>query len=206
LFKPAANATRRLTCWITGNANEVILRSLDAIGASRARPCPRQRPPARLRLRDLVRFPRRNGRDQARVQPAREKDAVGDFGHEALLDGHFERRADEGEVDGRGGDALGVEPGGLVVALNLARARVVEVAGGKGAEVVALVVQRFELGRKVNGLGRVGGAHVQGSDADGVPRGDHAGGGDGRVEEDEAEHAVEHAAQIRPVFFVLLLV
>lgn len=77
-------------------------------------------------------------------------------------------------------------------------------AGREGVDDIALFVDGFQLGREEDVFGRLGVvALVEGRDADRVAGGDHAGGGDGFVEEDKGEHAVEHVAEVGVVFSVL---
>lgn len=46
-------------------------------------------------------------------------------------------------------------------------------------------------------------AHVQSGDTDRIPSGENSRRGDGLVEKDEGEHAVEHVAEVAAVLFVL---
>lgn len=164
---------------------------------------------ASLSDRDLVRHATSDRSDERTVESTREEHTVGHLTHQALLDGVLERLPHELVVDLGGGDrAVGLVtsvPGGLEVALRLAGRRVVNVTGGEGDDLVAFVVERLELGSEVDAAGVRGRRSlIERRDSYWVTGGDHAGGGDGSVEEDEGEHAVELAAEGGSVLLVLV--
>lgn len=164
----------------------------------------------RLRLRDLVRLPRSNGRDQATVEASTEQHAVRHLAHETLAHGLLQRLSQYGQVhlrtgnDGLGALLVAVPPVRVEVARGRTVSGVVDVAGREGDDVVALVDERFELGREVDrARARGGAALVERRDANGVARGDDTRGCNGLVEQHEGEHAVEQSAEVLAVLSVL---
>jgi hypothetical protein len=153
-----------------------------------------------------IRLPRRDTRDQTRVQSSRKQHSVRHLRHQSLPDGVLQGRADLLQVGLLGGHGLdiGRQPRGRVVAGQRLFVRVVEMAGRERDQVVAFRLDALHLGREEErvGRGRVE-AHVQGGDADRIPSGDEARGRDGCVDEDEGEHAVQLVAEVGAVFLVL---
>jgi hypothetical protein len=166
-------------------------------------------PSLKLSMGNLLRLLDRNRSDQTRVQPSTQQHTVRDLAHQPLLDGRLQALPQLLQVGIPLGDVLlsllvSVPPRRLEVSLRLLGGGVVDVTGGEGEHDVALLVEGLELGGKVDGFGRGGvPALVEGSDTDGISGGDDSRGGDGGVEEDEGEHAVEFRAEVRAVLLVL---
>ena len=143
-----------------------------------------------------------DGSDQAGVKTAGQEDTVGNFGHEPLPDRALKGFPEELEVKGRIGDLGGIPPGRVVVPGQLVRLRVVDVAGGERLDLVADGVQALELGGEVDSPGFLRRpAHVEGGNADGVARRDHA--VLLLVVEDEGEHAVEMLGGVDAILHIL---
>lgn len=162
----------------------------------------------KLRFRDLLRFPRSDGRDETAVQTATEQNTIRNLRHQTLTNGSFECFPQELVVDGRRGWGdvvlIPVPPGGLEISGGAVIRAVIDVAGREGDDLVALSDETLELRGEVDRAGVLGVATlIQGGDSDGVSSGDETRRRDGFVEEGEGEHAVKHAAELLTVFLVL---
>lgn len=141
--------------------------------------------------------------NQARVETTREKNTIGDLGHQTLSDGSLELCSESLQVDRGGGDVgrldqpLRGEVLGDLVCLG-----VVNMAGREGDDVVADRVQALELGSEEDGArGGARATEIEGGDTDRV-----SGGDDSvllLVVENPREHAVEELGCVDAMLQIL---
>ena len=139
------------------------------------------------------------GRDDRRIESARQQHAVGNVGHQLPSDGRFERRAQRGRVGVALLDGFVVEPVARVPARRLPLAAPPIVPRLEGADDVAHPFERLQLRCDVAPFVGIP-ADVERNDADGVAGDEILVALD--VVEREGEDAVEPVEQPRAVFAV----
>ncbi|KAI7001876.1 Asparagine synthetase [Hortaea werneckii] len=138
------------------------------------RPGLQQRLLSRILLLQAQRLPLRNRRHQRAIQPTAQQNAIGHLSHQPLPDTLLERLTQDLQIARRARDPLGLrQPLRHEIPRHLVRLGIVHVARREGLDLVAHGVQTFELAGKVHAPGRrAAAAHVEGGDADRIPRRD----------------------------------